>query len=42
MRCLLDEGVTAFVEMGTGKVLRGLLKRIDRDARSATSRIRRA
>jgi len=35
MRRLLDEGVTAFVEVGTGKVLRGLLKGIDKDARSA-------
>lgn len=35
MRLLLDEGVTAFVEVGTGKVLRGLLKAIDKDARSA-------
>jgi len=35
MRYLLDEGVTVFVEVGTGKVLRGLLKNIDKEARSA-------
>jgi [acyl-carrier-protein] S-malonyltransferase len=34
MRTLLDQGVTAFVEVGTGKVLRGLLKAIDKEAPS--------
>lgn len=34
MRLLLDRGVAAFVEAGTGKVLRGLLRTIDREARS--------
>ena len=32
MRALLDERVSAFVEVGTGKVLRGLLKAIDKEA----------
>ena len=35
MRFLLGAGVTAFVELGTGKVLRGLLRQIDREARAA-------
>lgn len=34
MRLLLAEGVTGFVELGTGKVLRGLLRTIDKDATS--------
>lgn len=33
MRLLLEQGVEGFVEAGTGKVLRGLLRTIDRDAR---------
>ena len=33
MRYLLDEGVTSFVEVGPGKVLCGLLKRIDPEAK---------
>ena len=32
MRRLLDDGVRGFVELGTGKVLRGLLRTIDKDA----------
>ena len=35
VRRLLDSGVSAFVEVGTGKVLRGLLKAIDPSAASA-------
>ncbi len=35
MRRLVDEGATGFVELGTGKVLRGLLKQIAPDAKSA-------
>ena len=34
MRLLLESGVEGFVEAGTGKVLRGLLRTIDREARS--------
>ena len=34
MRWLLAEGVTGFVELGTGKVLRGLLRTIDKEAAS--------
>lgn len=34
MRWLLSEGVTGFVELGSGKVLRGLLRTIDKDAAS--------
>ncbi len=34
MRLLLDQGVDRFVEVGTGKVLRGLLRSIDRAAAS--------
>ena len=34
MRALLDLGVTAFVEVGSGKVLRGLLKNIDKEIAS--------
>ena len=34
MRLLLDSGVTGFVELGTGKVLRGLLRTIHKDASS--------
>ena len=30
MRYLLDQGVQHFYEIGPGRVLRGLLKRIDR------------
>jgi [acyl-carrier-protein] S-malonyltransferase len=33
MRFLLDEGVSEFYEIGAGKVLRGLLRSIDRSAR---------
>jgi [acyl-carrier-protein] S-malonyltransferase len=33
MRLLLADGVTAFIEMGSGEVLAGLLKRIDKEAR---------
>ena len=33
MRYALDEGGAAFVELGHGRVLTGLLKRIDRSAR---------
>jgi len=33
MKYLLDQGVTAFVEVGPGKVLCGLLKRIDPEAK---------
>ena len=31
MRTMLDEGVRTFLELGPGKVLTGLLRRIDRD-----------
>ncbi len=34
MRLLLDSGVEGFVELGTGKVLRGLLRTIQREAAS--------
>jgi [acyl-carrier-protein] S-malonyltransferase len=34
MRLLLTEGITGFVELGTGKVLRGLLRTLDRTAAS--------
>ena len=34
MRCLLDAGVEGFVELGTGKVLRGLLRTIHKEAAS--------
>jgi len=34
MRRLMQEGAEAFVEVGTGKVLRGLLRSIDREARA--------
>lgn len=34
MRLLLERGAGGFVEAGTGKVLRGLLRTIDREARS--------
>ena len=34
MRRLLAEGVDRFVEVGTGKVLRGLLRSIERSAAS--------
>jgi [acyl-carrier-protein] S-malonyltransferase len=34
MRLLLERGVTGFVELGTGKVLRGLLRAIRKDAAS--------
>ena len=34
MRTLLDQGVSAFVEVGSGKVLRGLLKNIDKEIAS--------
>jgi [acyl-carrier-protein] S-malonyltransferase len=34
MRLLLASGVDGFVEAGTGKVLRGLLRTIDRQAPS--------
>lgn len=34
MRFLLDEGVSEFYEVGAGKVLRGLLRSIDRAARA--------
>jgi [acyl-carrier-protein] S-malonyltransferase len=32
MRGLMDKGVTHFIEVGPGKVLAGLLRRINRDA----------
>jgi [acyl-carrier-protein] S-malonyltransferase len=35
MRRMLEDGVTLFVEIGPGKVLTGMLKRIDRDAATA-------
>ncbi len=34
MRWLIDEGVTGYYEIGAGKVLRGLLRSIDRSARA--------
>jgi [acyl-carrier-protein] S-malonyltransferase len=34
VRTLLDQGVSAFVEVGSGKVLRGLLKNIDKEIAS--------
>ena len=34
MRCLLRSGAEGFVEIGTGKVLRGLLRTIDKEAPS--------
>ena len=34
MRRLLDDGVTAFFEVGSGDVLTGLMKRIDKSART--------
>ena len=34
MRLLLERGVTGFVELGTGKVLRGLLRTLQKDAAS--------
>jgi [acyl-carrier-protein] S-malonyltransferase len=34
MQCLLDEGVSTFVEVGSGRVLRGLLKTIDKEIAS--------
>jgi [acyl-carrier-protein] S-malonyltransferase len=33
MQYLLDQGVDTFVEVGSGDVLLGLMKRIDRKAR---------
>ena len=33
MRRLLDDGVDSFYEVGPGRVLRGLMKRIDRKAK---------
>ncbi len=35
MRRLLGAGVGAFIEVGSGKVLRGLLRAVDKDAPSA-------
>jgi [acyl-carrier-protein] S-malonyltransferase len=35
MKALVREGATGFVELGTGRVLRGLLKSIAPDAKSA-------
>jgi [acyl-carrier-protein] S-malonyltransferase len=32
MRFMLDEGVDVFIELGPGGVLKGLLKRIDKNA----------
>jgi [acyl-carrier-protein] S-malonyltransferase len=37
MRWLLTEGFDSFVEVGPGRVLRGLLRRIDRNAQCATA-----
>ena len=34
MRLLLEQGVEGFVELGTGKVLRGLLRTIHKEAAS--------
>jgi len=36
MRRLLDDGVRLFVELGSGEVLAGLLRRIDRSARAVS------
>lgn len=36
IRNMLDEGVDAFVELGTGKVLSGLVRKIDRKAKTFT------
>ena len=36
MRLLISEGVDTFVELGPGKVLAGLLRRIDRSCRAAS------
>jgi malonyl CoA-acyl carrier protein transacylase len=35
MRTLVAAGVTGFIELGTGRVLRGLLKSIAPEAKSA-------
>ena len=36
MRMLVERGVTRFVELGSGSVLAGLLKRIERGAQSSS------
>ncbi|MBF0613608.1 MAG: ACP S-malonyltransferase [Magnetococcales bacterium] len=36
MQCLLNLGVDTFVELGTGQVLAGMMKRIDKNARMLT------
>lgn len=36
MRLLLDEGVTRFIELGSGDVLSGLIKRIDRSVHTVS------
>ena len=37
MRWLLDQGDTTFIEMGTGRVLSGLVKKLDRKASTYTT-----
>ena len=36
VRCMVDEGVSQFVEFGAGGVLSGLIRRIDRSVQTAS------